>query len=61
MPMDVFIIFVVSFLLGICFCKLCIKKDGRLVIDGPDYFIAITTKPEDLSKRKNITLKVVSK
>jgi hypothetical protein len=37
------------------------KQDGRLVIDGNDYFVVITTKPEELTKRKQIILKVVNK
>ena len=59
--MQSFIIFVVSFLLGICFKSLCTKFDGRLVVDEDEYFVAITTKTEDLSKRKRITLRVINK
>lgn len=59
--MEIFIIFVVGFLIGIVFSKLCVKKDGRLVVGDDDYFVAITAKPEDLSKRRTITLKVIKK
>lgn len=37
------------------------KHDGRLVIDGDDYFVAITTHPEELKKKSKIILKVISK
>jgi hypothetical protein len=59
--MQSFIIFVVSFLLGICFTRLCTKYDGRLVIDEDEYFVAITTKTEDLSQKNRITLRVINK
>lgn len=59
--MEVFAIAVLSFILGIIFSRLATKKDGRLIIDGDDYFVAITTKPEELKKRKQIHLKVITK
>ena len=37
------------------------KHDGRLIIDGDDYFVAITTHPEELKKKNKIILKVISK
>lgn len=59
--MEVFAVAVLSFVLGIIFTKLATKKDGRLVISKDDYFVAITTKPEDLQKRRQIHLKVITK
>lgn len=59
--MDVFIALTFGFFLGIIFCCLSTKNDGRLVISKGDYFVAITTKPEKLEKRKQIHLKVVTK
>lgn len=58
--MEVFAIAVLSFILGIIFTKLASKKDGRLIISKGDYFVAITTKPEELEKRKTIHLKVIT-
>lgn len=52
---------VLAFILGIIFSKLSIKRDGRLIIDDGDYFVAITTKPEDLEKKDYIHLKVMTK
>lgn len=57
--MESFIIFVVGFILGIVFVRLCGKRDGRIVIGGDKYFVGITTKPEEIVKRKTITLKVI--
>ena len=59
--MEVFAVSVLSFVLGIIFSRLATKKDGRLVISKDDYFVAITTKPEELKKRKQIHLKVITK
>lgn len=59
--MEVFAIAVLSFILGIIFSKLATKKDGRLIISKGDYFVAITTKPEQLEKRKTIHLKVITR
>ncbi len=59
--MEVFAVAVLSFVLGIIFSRLATKKDGRLVILKDDYFVAITTKPEDLQKRRQIHLKVITK
>lgn len=52
---------VLGFVMGIIFSHLAVKKDGRLIIDKSDYFIAITTKPEDLEKKHAIHLKVITK
>lgn len=57
--MEVFLAFAIGVILGIIFTKLATRRDGRLVIDGSDYFIAITTSPEELTKRKQVHLKVV--
>lgn len=35
------------------------KSDGRLVIDGDEYMVAITTKTEDLEKKRFLLLKVI--
>ena len=59
--MEAFAIAALSFILGIIFSRLATKKDGRLIIDNGDYFVAITTKPEDLEKRSQIHLKVITK
>ena len=59
--MEVFAIAVLSFILGIIFSRLAIKRDGRLIISKGDYFVAITTKPEVLEKRKTINLKVITR
>ena len=59
--MEVFAIAVLSFILGIIFSRLAIKRDGRLIISKGDYFVAITTKPEDLEKRHSIHLKVITR
>ena len=59
--MEVFAIAVLSFILGIIFSRLAIKRDGRLIISKGDYFVAITTKPEELEKRKTIHLKVITR
>lgn len=59
--MELFLVAVLSFILGIIFSRLATKKDGRLVISKGDYFVAITTKPEELEKRKQIHLKVITK
>lgn len=59
--MEVFVVAVLSFILGIIFTKLASKKDGRLIISKGDYFVAITTKPEELEKRKTIHLKVITR
>lgn len=50
-----------SFILGFIFAKLSIKRDGRLVIDDGDYFVAITTEPSKLEKKNYIHLKVMTK
>lgn len=54
-----------SFLIGLFIGALTKAPDGRLIIDdgekGDDYFVAITTKPEELKKKKRIVLKVFSK
>ena len=57
--MESFIIFAVGFILGIVFVRLCSKKDGRIVLGDDKYFVGITTSPEEMSKRKTITLKVI--
>ena len=57
--MEIFIAFAIGFFLGIIFTILSKKHDGRLVIDGNDYFVAITDKPEELLKRKWINLRVI--
>lgn len=59
--MEVFIAMVIGFFLGIIFCQIAGKIDGRLVIDGNDYFVAITTKTEELEKRKQIRLRVINR
>lgn len=59
--MEYFIIAVLFFILGIIFGKLSIKRDGRLIINGDEYFVAITTKPEDLEKKRWLHLKVITK
>ena len=59
--MEIFIAAALGFILGIIFSRLAIKKDGRLVISDGDFFVAITTKPEDLEKRKQIHLNVITK
>ena len=59
--MEIFIAAVLGFILGIIFTRIATKKDGRLVISNGDFFVAITTKPEDLEKRKQIHLKVITK
>ena len=59
--MEIFLTAVLAFILGIIFSKLSIKRDGRLIIDNDDYFVAITTKPEDLAKKNYIHLKVITK
>ena len=35
------------------------KSDGRLVIDGDEYMVAITTKTQDLEKKRFLLLKVI--
>lgn len=57
--MESFIIFVVGFILGIVFVRLCGKRDGRIVLGDDKFFVGITTSPEDMTKRKTITLKVI--
>lgn len=55
---------VLSFCLGILVTNTYYihkKSDGRLVIDDDSYFVAITSKPEDLSKKKRIILRVFMK
>ena len=55
---------VLSFFLGILVANTYYdhkKSDGRLVVDYDSYFVAITTKPEDLSKKKRIILRVFMK
>ena len=59
--MEIFIAAVLGFILGIIFTRIATKKDGRLVISNGDFFVAITTKPEDLEKRKQIHLNVITK
>ena len=57
--MEIFLAFVVGIAMGIIFASIAKKKDGRLIIDGDDYFVAISTKPSDLAKRKWINLRVM--
>lgn len=59
--MELFLVAALSFILGIIFSRLATKKDGRLIIDGDDYFVAITTRTEELKKRRQIHLKVITK
>ena len=59
--MEIFLVASLAFVLGIIFARLATKKDGRLIIDGDDYFVAITTRTEELKKRKQIHLKVITK
>lgn len=59
--MEIFLVAALSFILGIIFSYLATKKDGRLIIDDGDFFVAITTRPEELKKRKQIHLKVITK
>ena len=57
------IIFVIlAFLVGFFVGRLQ-KFDGRLVIDEShdEYFIAITTKPEELKSKKLVHFKVITK
>jgi hypothetical protein len=64
--MDIFVLVV-----GIvCFCAGLIpsllikcrnKYDGRMIVGPDDYFVAITTQPEELKKKSKIILKVISK
>ena len=52
----------IAFLLGVLYASIMYKlhkrQDGRLVINDGDYYIAITTSPKDLEKRKWIHIKV---
>ena len=57
--MEIFLAFAIGVVMGILLCTIAKKKDGRLVIDDNDYFVAIATKPEDLTKRRWINLKVI--
>ena len=57
--MDIFIAFVIGVFMGVLLCLLIRKKDGRLIISGDDYFVAISTPPKDLEKRKTINLSVI--
>lgn len=59
--MTSYIVFIVGFILGIVFTRLCTKKDGRIVIGKDDYFVGISTKPEEIVKHKTITLRVIKK
>lgn len=63
--MEIFLVtalsFILGFVLGFIFAKLSMKRDGRLIISNGDYFVAITTKPEDLEKKKVIHLNVFIK
>ena len=57
--MESFIIFIIGLILGVVLTKLCTKKDGRIVLGGDKYFVGIKTAPEEIAKKKTITLKVV--
>ena len=52
-----------SFLVGFLAARLKRRADGRLVIDikKDEYFVALTSKPEELEKEKYIILKVYKK
>ncbi len=54
---------VLSFLLGLLLAILFKKTDGRLIVDevNDEYFVALTTKPEELKKKRWIKLKVISR
>lgn len=61
MEILIYIIFAVGFfVLGYLFRGIGKKTSGRLVIneEADEFFVAITDKPEDLTKLKSITLKV---
>lgn len=61
MEILIYIIFAVGFfVLGYLSRGIGKKTSGRLVIDeeADSFFVAITDKPEDLTKLKSITLKV---
>lgn len=57
--MEIFIAFIIGVVMGIILSTLIKKRDGRLVIDDGDYFVAISTPPSELEKKGSINLKVV--
>ena len=57
--MEIFLAFIIGVVMGIVLSFIAKKKDGRMIIDGDDYFVAISTPPSDLAKRKWINLKVI--
>ena len=57
--MELGLAFALGFLFGMIFVRLCKKRDGRLVIDNDNYYVAIATKPEELTKRNWINLRVI--
>ena len=59
--MEIFIAFVIGVVMGILLSLIAKKKDGRLVIDKDEYFVAISTTPSELAKRKWINLRVYKK
>ena len=59
--LKVFLSFILGFVLGFIFAKLSMKRDGRLIIDKGDYYVAITTEPSKLEKKNYIHLKVMTK
>lgn len=61
MEILIYIIFAVGFfVLGYLSRGIGKKTSGRLVIneEADEFFVAITDKPEDIAKKKSITLKV---
>lgn len=61
MEILIYIIFAIGFfVLGYLSRGIGKKTSGRLVIneEADEFFVAITDKPEDIAKKKSITLKV---
>ena len=54
---------VLSFLIGLLMASHLGKPDGRLIVDevNDEYFVALTAKPEELKRKKQIKLRVFSK
>ena len=64
MGLEAFFLVFIGFVTGLLVCKIFSpnrKMDGRLVVGDDDYFVGITTPPDELKKKEKIILKVITK
>ena len=60
MAIITFIGLLICFVIGFIMGRINVKPSGRFIIneEADEFFVAITDKPEDIAKKKSITLKV---